>query len=302
MKRILFFALAAVLVFACKKNDQEDPTITWPSNTKFAVVEMGTGFDATIAVNAPAKIEAITMTLDLKDFAMVANSYIETDANKATANKYPVLDVIDDAKSVAFIQSLGMKAGSSLRGQTVVNFKLEDILNALLKDQIVTNNSKFTIDIKLTDKAGKSVNKVATFHYTAPPTITWADKVDGEFIDLNNYSPSKPGPSKIKISAPGKVSELTVTLEYGADPELAKYVQNRTTGNSMKIDLINDPKAEESFKFPAAKVISGKTDVELSFSFIYGIIPDLSASTNVFTVRVVDANAKPCSFQLKFKK
>jgi hypothetical protein len=302
MKRLLYFALAAALLISCDKNDETAPSIAWPSNTKFAQVEMGTGFDSVISVNAPGKIESLTLTLGLGDYAMVANSYISLDANKGTSNKYPTLDVIDDAKSAAFLSSLGMSAGPGLRGGTIGTLKLEPILEALLKDQIVKNDSKYTIDIRLLDQSGKSVTEKATFHYTAPPTIAWADKVEEEFINLNNYSPSKPGPSKIRISAPGKIRDLTVSLEYGADAALAKYVQNRTTGNVLVIDLINDPLAEDSFKFPSAKVLSGKTDAELSFSFIYGLIPDLSASTNIFTVKVVDTNGKPCSFQLKFTK
>lgn len=303
MKRLLYFALAAALLISCDKNDETAPSVSWPSNTKFAQVEMGTGFDTAVSVNAPSKIEALSLTLNLGDAYSIANTFISIDVNKGTSNKYPVFDVIDDAKVASFLGGLGMTAGSGLRGGTIGTLKLEPILESLLKDQVVKNDSKFSIDINLTDQTGRSVKQTANFHYTAPPTIVWADKVEEEFINLNNYSPSKPGPSKIRISAPGKIKDLTVTLEYGGDAALANYIQSSTTGNVLKIDLINDPKAEENFKFPSSKVLSGKTDAELSFAFIYSLIPIMSSpSTSVFTVKVVDSNEKPCNFQLKFTK
>ena len=303
MKRLFFFAIAAVLLVACDKNtDQEAPTITWPANPGFAQFEMGTGKDATVSLNAPAKIEAVTLTLGIGDFILLANPKISIGANKSSNNKLPVFDIIDDASVASFLSGLSIAAGSGLRGKTMTVIDLEAILNALLEGQNVPNNTNFSIDIKLTDQAGKSVSKVAKFHYTVPPTISWSDNDSFATVDLNNYSPSKTGPSKVRISAPGKISDLLVTLEYGAAAELAKYVTNRTTGGVMVIDIINDPKAEEAFKFPSAKVVSGKTEAALDFAFIYNLIPDLSAGTNVFTVKVVDANGKLCSEQLKFKK
>lgn len=303
MKRLFLFALSAFLLMSCDDNiDQDAPSVAWPSNTKFSVVEMGTGFDTSISVNAPAKIESLTLTLGLGDYALLANQYINIGANKSTSNKAPVFDVIDDSKVAEFLSGLGMTAGTGLRGKTIGTLNLEAILEAIVKDQLVANNSSFTVDIKLSDQAGKTVSKVAKFHYTAPPSIVWTDNPDDEIVDLKQYSPSKFGPSKVRITAPGKIRDLTVTLEDGGDPALAKYIRNRTTGETLKIDLINDPKAEEALGFPSSKVLSGKTDAVLDFSFIYGVIPDLGASTNVLSVKVVDNNGKPCVHQLKFKK
>ena len=303
MKRLLLFALSALLLVSCDGKDETAPSIAWPSNPKFAQVEMGTGFDSVISVNAPGKIESLTLTLNLGGAYSVANTYIEIDGNKGTSDKYPVMDAIDDAKAVSFLSGMGMSVGKGLRGGTIGTLKLEVLLDALLKDQVVKNDSKFSIEIKLTDQAGKTAKETAVFHFTAPPTIAWAEKVEEEFINLNNYSMSKPGPSKVKITAPGKISELTVTMEYGGDAALANYIQSSTTGNVLKIDLINDPKAEENFKFPSSKVLYGKSEAELSFAFVYNLISIIqSPSTSVFTVKVVDANGKPCSFQLKFSK
>ncbi len=301
MKRLLFFALSAVLLFSCKKTDEAAPSITWPSNTKFAVVEMGTNQDSNVSVSAPAKIESLELKLGLGEYVRLANRYIEDGSkNKGTKDNPATLDVIDDSKSAEFLRSLNMTSGVALRGRTISTLNLEAILNAIITGEPVDNNTSFTIDIILSDQAGKEVTKTAKFHFTSPPEIVWQDNQNNDLVDLNEYSKSKPGPSKVKISAPGKIKDLTVTLEYGADAALAKYVQNRV-GN-LTIDLINDSKAESEFGFPAKKVLEGKTDAVLDFAFIYGLIPDIAASTNVFTVKVVDANEKICSMQLKFKK
>lgn len=303
MKRLLLFALSAVLLVACNKTDQETPSIAWPANPKFSVFELGAGGDSMISLNAPAKIESATLALGLGDYAMLANNYISIASNQGTSNKAPVFDIVDDSKVASFLTGMGMAAGKALRGQTMSSLNLEAILTAILANQqTMPNDINFTIDIKLTDASGRSVAKLAKFHYTVPPTITWSDNTDFSVVDLNSYSPAKPGPSSISISAPGKIQDLKVKLEFGAAPELEKYISNRTTNKGLVIDLINDPLAEDSFKFPSPKVITGKTAVKLDFSFIYGLIPDLSASTNVFTVEVVDGNNKPCSVQLKFKK
>lgn len=302
MKRSILFALTAVLLLACGKTDPEAPTIAWPANTNFARVELGTGVDASITVNAPAKIESLTMALGLGDFAMLANPRIGIAANKGNSNKAPLFDVIDDPTVAEFLNGLGMTAGTGLRGLTIGVLNMENLLNALIAGQPISNNTTFTIDIELIDQTGRVVNKVAKFHFTSPPTITWTDNAMDEIVDLNKYSPSKPGPSKVRIQAPGKVKELTATLESSCSPELADYVKNRTSGGTTVIDLINDSNAQENFKFPAASKLSGKTDVSLDFSFVYSQIPDLSPATNVFKVKVVDSFGKETIHPLRFKK
>lgn len=294
--------MAAALLISCEKPvDQEDPTITWAANPKFSQVELAVGLDGNIAANAPNQIESLTLTLGLGDYAVIANPYIFNDSNKGNGNKAPVFDVIDDVYVVSFLNGLGMSAGTGVRGRTVCNLDLVAILQKLIAGQPVENNTSFTIDIKLTDKTGDTVTKVAKFHYTSAPEISWTDNVLFETIDLKEFT-SKNGPSKIRINAPGKIAELTVTLEYGAAPQMASYIMNRTANKGLKVDLINDAQASNSLGFPQPNVIEGKTDVTLDFGFVYGTTPDLDNSTNVFTIYVKDKNAKDASAQIKFRK
>ena len=293
--------MAALAVAACKPQvDIDAPTIVWSGNPQFSTVELSFDNPEIVSVTAPAKIETLTLTLGLGSYGLLANPYIGISNNKGVSGKSPVFDVINDATTANFLAGLGISAGQNLRGQTVADLDLVAILKALIEGQVVENNTTFTIDISLTDQAGKAVTKVAKFHYTAAPSFTWADNPSFGVVDLNGSS----SPSKLKISAPGKIEELKVVLEYGAAPELANYVKNRTTASSMEIDLINDPMVADTFKdyFPTGKSVSDKTDVTLSFAFMYSLKYDMSASLNVFTVRVLDKNGKEGVAQLKFKK
>ena len=301
IKRLFSFVMAAVALAACKPAvDIDAPTIAWSGNTQFSTVELSFDKSEIISVTAPAKIETLTLTLGLGSYGLLANPYISISNNKGVSGKSPVFDLINDAATAAFMSGLDIPAGQNLRGQTVLDLDLVAILKSLIQGQVVENNSTFSIDINLTDQAGKAITKVAKFHYTAAPSFTWTDNPGFETVDLNGATI----PSKLKISAPGKVAELTVTLEYGADPILADYVKNRTTSSSMVIDLINDTMVADSFKefFPTGKSVQDKTDVTLNFGFMKDRSYDMSSSLNVFTVRVVDKNGKEGVAQLKFKK
>lgn len=297
----MLLSLAAVLVASCKKTvDPDLPSISWASNAQFAQVELTEDLDGAININAPGKIQSFTMAFSLGSYGLLANPYISISANKAGSGKSPVFDIIDDASTAAFLSGLGMSAGTSLRGKTTGTVNLVSILNKLIEGQPVENNTTFSIDMKLTDEAGNSVTRVARFHFTSGPTITWPDNPDFTIVDLNGTAM----PNKVKVNAPGHFEAFTITIEYGAAPELVSYIRNRTTGSSMTIDLINDEKVAESFKdyFPAGSVLAGKTDAVLDFGFLYANKYDYSASTNVFTVVVTDRNGKKATAQLKFKK
>ena len=296
-KSVLFAAVAlAALLVSCKKDDSAKPSISWASNEKFAQVELAPGIDGAIVINAPAGIQTLTLTLNLGAYNILPNQYIGTSSNKGSASKSPVLDVIDDATAATFINGLSMSAGSSLRGKTVAAYELIDILQAIAKGQVIENNTSFSVDIAVSDKGGNVVAKTAKFHFTAAPEYSWSGNSNFDIVDL-----AANVPAVIKVKAPGKITELTVTLDSGA-PELETYIRNRTTGKSKVIDLINDENASQYFGFPSIKNVSGKTDVSLDFGFMKQQAPDFSTGVNVFTVYTKDANGKEASVQLKFEK
>lgn len=303
MKKAIILSMVALaaLLCSCKKVVDEDlPTIIWESNTSFSTKELAPGLDAKVTFNAPLKIQTLTITLGLGNFGLLANPYIIVSANKGTSGKDPVFDLVDDSSTAAFLKGLGISAGTSLRGKTVTTVDLDAILSSLIAGQPVDNNTNFSMDIKLTDQSGNTVSKTAKFHYTSAPSFTWDANPTFEIVDLNNA----PVPTQIKLNAPGKVSELTITLESGAAPELVTFIKNRTTGSSSIIDLINDAKVVETFAqyFPSGSTLAGKTDAVFDFSFMFANRYDFSASTNVFTMRAVDGNGKESVVQVKFKK
>ncbi|MBO4454822.1 MAG: hypothetical protein J5759_00055 [Bacteroidales bacterium] len=304
MKRILLLSalLAGALVSSCNpNNDPELPSVSWASNPKFSQMELAPGADGNVSISAPGGLESLTLGIGLGSYNLVVNPYISVSANKGSGTKSPILDVIDDPESASFLNSLGIAAGTGLRGKTLTTMDLLAIVEKLLTGQELSNNSVFTIDINILDKNANSISKTAKFHFTSAPSFSWDgnktfDIVDITKDDFNAY--------KVKVNAPGKIDKLTIKLESGADAELAKKIQNRTTGGILTIDLVNDELVATEFKnwFPTGKSVSGKTDVSLDFSFMKDWRSDLGPSTNVFTIFVEDANAKTSSTQVKFKK
>lgn len=293
--------LAAAAIFtACDQKDPQKPTISWPSNENFRQMELAPGADGAISLSAPAGFESVLLTLNLDNYTTVANQFIGITANKSSSKKGAVLDIIDDAKAAELMASLGVSAGPNLRGRTMVSINLVDLIDKLTKDQNVENNQKFVIDISVTDMAAKVASATASFHFTSAPAITWDGKTTFDAFDLSGSTAPK-----FKVNAPGKISQLKITLEDGV-PEAKTFVKNTTTGGALTIDLINDAMAAEKYKgfFPSGKDVEGKTDITLDFGFLFNITVanTWSAGTNIFTIYCKDANGKTGSIQAKFIK
>ena len=301
MKRTLLFVtlLAAALFVSCQKEDPVRPSVSWPSNEKVGQMELAPGADGSISLSAPSGFESITITLNLGVYNILANQYIGNTNNKGSVNKSAILDLIDDSSVAAFIQDLGFAAGSGLRGKTITTINLVTVLNKLITGQTIDNNTTFLMDVAIVDKSGNG-NKpfTARFHFTAAPSFTWDGNSTFDPMDLAEVKPAK-----IKVHAPGKIAKLQVALESGV-PELTSYIKNRTTGNMLVIDLVNDPKVADSFKgyFPAGTNVTGKTEVTLDFAFLFAQSYDFSEGTNVFTIFCEDANAKTATAQVRFRK
>lgn len=308
MNKILYvMAVAAVLLAAgCQKEkvDPGMPSVTWESNPGFGTVELAQNLDATLTVSSPGKFQDLKLVLGLGSFNILANPYISISSNKG-GNANPVLDLMGDPSSVAFAGTLGMNVGKTLQDKTEVKLDLRAIIEKILLGQIVENNTMFSIDIRVTDQNGKTVSKTAKIHFTAAPAISWAKNPSFAVVDL--FAPDIE--CKLDIWAPGKIDQLKVTLGEAAAPNLKNWVKNRiteggeaTTGE-VCIDLIGDAKVVDSFKgwFPAGDAVSGKERVTLDFGFMYQIKYDLQASTDIFTVSVVDKNGKQTIQQVVFR-
>ena len=305
MKKVLFIiaAAAALLAVACKKEkiDPTKPSITWESNPGFAQAEMTNALDAMVSVAAPGLIQDLKLVLNLGANNNLVNQYIKIESNKSKSGSNPVLDLVGDDSAANLLGGLGMRVGSSLRGRELVTLDLRKILERILLGQPVDNNTLFTIEVKVTDQANNTVSKTAKFHFTAAPTISWAKNPGFDEVDVDAAAIE----CKVDIWAPGMIEKLTVKLENNAAPFLTTYVTKRTADSKTLLDLVeNNLKDDEAFKgyFPRGAAVSGKDRVVLDFSFLYDIKYDMEASTNVFTVTVVDKNGKETVNQVKFVK
>ena len=308
MKKILYVIAAATLLLAvgCKKEkvDPVLPSVTWAGNPSFGVAELTKNLDAVLTVSAPGKFQDLKLVLGLGSYNILANPHISIPANKG-GNTNPVLDLVEDASSVSFANGLGMSVGKSLQDKSEAKLNLKAILEDILKGQVVENNTTFSLEIRVTDRNGKTVSKTAKIHFTAAPAITWAKNAGFDAVDL--YATEIE--CKVGVWAPGKIEKMTLTLDADAAPFLKTYVSKRISGTGstdgeLVIDLIGDSKVVDSFKswFPAGNAVNGMEQITLDFGFMYGMKYDLEASSNTFTIDVVDKNGKETIQKVVFRK
>lgn len=308
MKKILYVIAAATLLLAvgCKKEkvDPVLPSVTWAGNPSFGVAELTKNLDAVLTVSAPGKFQDLKLVLGLGSYNILANPHISIPANKG-GNTNPVLDLVEDASSVSFANGLGMSVGKSLQDKSEAKLNLKAILEDILKGQVVENNTTFSLEVRVTDRNGKTVSKTAKIHFTAAPAISWAKNAGFDAVDL--YATEIE--CKVGVWAPGKIEKMTLTLGADAAPFLKTYVSNRISGTGstdgeLVIDLIGDSKVVDSFKgwFPAGNAVNGMEQITLDFGFMSGMKYDLEASSNTFTIDVVDKNGKETIQKVVFRK
>ena len=308
MKKILYVIAAATLLLAvgCKKEkvDPVLPSVTWTGNPSFGVAELTKNLDAVLTVSAPGKFQDLKLVLGLGSYNILANPHISIPANKG-GNTNPVLDLVEDASSVSFANGLGMSVGKSLQDKSEAKLNLKAILEDILKGQVVENNTTFSLEVRVTDRNGKTVSKTAKIHFTAAPAISWAKNAGFDAVDL--YATEIE--CKVGVWAPGKIEKMTLTLDADAAPFLKTYVSKRISGTGstdgeLVIDLIGDSKVVDSFKswFPAGNAVNGMEQITLDFGFMYGMKYDLEASSNTFTIDVVDKNGKETIQKVVFRK
>ena len=308
MKKILYVIAAATLLLAvgCKKEkvDPVLPSVTWAGNPSFGLAELTKNLDAVLTVSAPGKFQDLKLVLGLGSYNILANPHISIPANKG-GNTNPVLDLVEDASSVSFANGLGMSVGKSLQDKSEAKLNLKAILEDILKGQVVENNTTFSLEVRVTDRNGKTVSKTAKIHFTAAPAITWAKNAGFDAVDL--YATEIE--CKVGVWAPGKIEKMTLTLGADAAPFLKTYVSNRISGTGstdgeLVIDLIGDSKVVDSFKgwFPAGNAVNGMEQITLDFGFMYGMKYDLEVSSNTFTIDVVDKNGKETIQKVVFRK
>lgn len=305
--RILIIAAAAAALFvSCKKEDPDKISFAIEGDASFEKIELVESVDATVTVNAPGKLKELTLAFNLGDINSIVNQHIGIAANKGLGSKRPVFDLIGDATVVTFLQGMGIQAGASLEGEESYSFPLSRLMLALVNGQPIENNTTFSVDIIVKDQGGRSASRTAKFHFTSAPVINWKENPDFGTVTINPSYPALPNYYQVAIAAPGRIRELSVTLdETSSDPKLKQWILNRVTGNHAVIDFVTDPMAIAAFSdwtLPKNTIIKGAEKVTLDFRFMESNLYDFTGGiTDTFTLSVTDSYGKQTQAVLKFR-
>ncbi len=308
MKKVLFYALAGLLIFtACSKNnasgDTQKPSINWEANSSFAVMEISQTMDAKVTVKIPEKATSFKITLATIPVELigVANRLIGTQGNKASATTAGVLDLIEDNTTVQTMSRIAFSTavGETLKTLPAVTLDFAKLLEELAGDTPLANQSAFTFRVTVVDSTGAKLEKDIRFNWTSAPEITCSTN----FPYL--LSTGTTTPLVLNIDAKGKIAGITLQFDGDAEQGILSWIQNRNktvNDGSAVIDLMKEGTGA-AFNLPEPGDVKDKTQLSLNltklmtnFSFEAKTPGDYS-----FLVTVVDALGKNSAFPFVFQ-
>lgn len=316
-KTLLAVAAAALVVFgtaSCKKEkkptENTKPTISWEANSGFGRQEITTTMDAKIEFKVPEGIQSLTLkfTKIPNDLLGVVKQHINTSENRTGVNAdTPVLDAIDDSNASSYLSGLRMFSVSGLRGATETTADFKILIDDLLKNQELANNSEISILVSLVDKADNKLTKTVTFHYTSGPEITWKTNPGFAAVELNTKE--KPGVS-LTVNAPGTIEKAVIYVSSNSKNlvnTLNKYVSEQTA-TGVSLDLVDDPKVVERlsavYNINTGDNLKGKSSAVIDLSNLAEAmkddVSDAGNSDHNFDVTVTDANGKAKTVKVVF--
>lgn len=131
------------------------PTITWPSNPTFSVVDIDGNLDASLSVNAPAGINSFVVSVDsgALEGALGAIGITTTD-----------LDLINDATVIGILDVVTqgqLPTGENLLNQTSVDFNITSLVTLI--PALGEDGSEHSFTLNLSDNNGNELSKTCTF-------------------------------------------------------------------------------------------------------------------------------------------
>ena len=179
MKRFLTLmamVVSAVVAFSsCNKDNGNDttekgaPTIEWPGNTDFDVMDIDENLDASLTVKAPAGIKTFVVEVESAALeSVLAGMYITT----------TTLDLINDDTVIAMLTlaSKGtLPTGDKLLNQTEVTFDIASLVNLISDLPDVEDGSEHTFNVTLSDNNDKTANASCTFRVVKDATTAQAE-------------------------------------------------------------------------------------------------------------------------------
>lgn len=179
MKRFLTLmamVVSAVVAFSsCNKDNGNDttekgaPTIEWPGNTDFAVMDIDENLDASLTVKAPAGIKTFVVEVESPALeSVLAGMHITT----------TTLDLINDDTVIAMLTlaSKGtLPTGDKLLNQTEVTFDIASLVNLISDLPDVEDGSEHTFNVTLSDNNDKTATASCTFRVVKDATTAQAE-------------------------------------------------------------------------------------------------------------------------------
>ena len=127
------------------------PTMTWEGNAEFAPVEIEKGMTVKFTVNAPAGIESLVVDIDsdaLNSMGITSLDFVDTENNGALSS------------IVA-----GILGDQDITTATELSLDLSSLIPMILGLSLAPD-SDHVFTVKLTDKAGQTLEQACTFHHT----------------------------------------------------------------------------------------------------------------------------------------
>ena len=299
MKKLTFVTalLGLLALTSCggsgSSKDNLHPVFTWEGNPRYAVMEIGKNMDGVVTADVPGGVAVLTVTAKIPTKLVgIAEQMIGISANKQ--NDALVFDLIQDKTANSALSSKGFTSVSS--GSQSFKMDFSKLLDAVIGAAEVPNGAEFKFTVHLEDRSGNKKDITAHFRWTAAPSFTLAEGQDPFYLEQ--------GTTKkliVTVDVPGKIETFTVTFGgNNADEEILKYIKNRA-GGSPVVDLIHNPDAATTLKWPAnlAKATSAKldfSDMVQSWSF------DAKPSITDVTFHVEDLLGKTSDFKIQLIK
>lgn len=296
MKRMTLMAVMvlSLLAFGACQQKKESAKPTWGA-TALRSVELGDNMEGKVTVSVPAGVASFTVTLTELPVELVGlvNRCIGITANRASATKAGVLDLVGDtALASSEIARFFTPVGAKLTGATSVTLDLGGCLMYLMEGNDLATGTRFVVDLSLTDKEGNTATQQNSFRWTQAPYYTVTGSNPCELT-------SSVGALSVELLVPGKLKALT--MSFGGDKASAfilNYVKNRNE-QSTTVDLMGA--AADHFGFSAS---ANATTVKLDFSaLVKSWSFDVEASTvTVITLHAEDVLGKSGDLELKLVK
>lgn len=128
------------------------PTMTWEGNAEFAPVEIEQGMTVKFTLNAPAGIESLVVDIvsdALNSMGITSLDFVDTENN-------------GDLSSIV----AGILGDQDITTATELSLDLSSLVPMILVLPTLTPDSDHVFTVKLTDKAGQTLEQACTFHYT----------------------------------------------------------------------------------------------------------------------------------------